>query len=236
MRIKIIDVSKKYVSGDETFFALRNISLTIEAKRIVALTGPSGSGKTTLLNICGLIDTVSDGTVAFDDVIMTGLMSRATALIRRQQIGFIFQHFNLITVMTLFENVEYPLILLNVPSQERKSRVLEILDRVGIAHLAYKRPEQVSGGQKQRAAIARALVKRPHVIIADEPTASLDTHNASLFFGLLKGLIDEYQVTFLMATHDPFALKQADTQVSLYGGKVKDVIDKKEEEVIACGY
>jgi putative ABC transport system ATP-binding protein len=200
--IALNGIIKHYRMGDEDIPALRGIDLKIPSGSFIAVRGPSGSGKSTLLNICGLIDAPDTGRylLAGDDV--GGLDEDARTLVRRRSVGFVFQSFNLVPVMSIRDNVEYPLLLLGLSNEERRGRVDEILEQVGLAGLADRRPDQLSGGQRQRVAIARALVKSPTLVIADEPTANLDTATASHVIDLMKSLGQRHGTTFLIATHD----------------------------------
>jgi len=200
--IALKGIVKHYRMGDEDIPALRGIDLDVPAGAFVAVRGPSGSGKSTLLNVCGLIDSPDAGRYVLAGADVGGLDEDARTLIRRRAIGFVFQSYNLVPVMSVRDNVEYPLLLAGIADRERRQRVDEILDQVGLAGLAARRPDQLSGGQRQRVAIARALVKSPTLVIADEPTANLDTATASHVVDLMKDLGRQHGATFLIATHD----------------------------------
>ena len=200
--IALKGIVKHYRMGDEDIPALRGIDLDVPAGAFVAVRGPSGSGKSTLLNVCGLIDSPDAGHYVLAGADVGGLDEDARTLIRRRAIGFVFQSYNLVPVMSVRDNVEYPLLLAGIADRERRQRVDEILDQVGLAGLAARRPDQLSGGQRQRVAIARALVKSPTLVIADEPTANLDTATASHVVDLMKDLGRQHGATFLIATHD----------------------------------
>jgi putative ABC transport system ATP-binding protein len=200
--ISLTGIVKHYRLGDEDVPALRGIDLEVRVGDFVAVRGPSGSGKSTLLNICGLIDSFDAGTYLLAGEDVGRLDETARTLIRRSRIGFVFQSYNLVPVMTAAENVEYPLLLAGLPTAERRARVAEILDQVGLEGLGDRRPDRLSGGQRQRVAIARALVKSPILVIADEPTANLDTATASQVIDLMKELGKRFGATFLIATHD----------------------------------
>ncbi|TGO02533.1 ABC transporter [Candidatus Thiomargarita nelsonii] len=191
-------ISKIYRFGQ--IKALKNITLVINKGEMTALQGPSGSGKSTLLNICGLLDGFDEGHYHFDSTDISRLTKQALTLHRREYLGFVFQSFNLIPVMTVFENVEYPLLLAGV--EKRRERILALLEQVGIAEFLNHLPDQLSGGQQQRVAIARALIKKPPLIIADEPTANLDTQTAHHIIDLMHTLGRDSGTTFLIATHD----------------------------------
>ena len=200
--IALTGIVKHYRMGDEDIPALRGVDLEIPAGTFMAVRGPSGSGKSTLLNICGLIDSADTGRYLLAGEDVGSLDETARTLIRRRSIGFVFQSYNLVPVMSVRDNVEYPLLLAGLPAGERRSRVDEILGQVGLTGLADRRPDQLSGGQRQRVAIARALVKSPTLVIADEPTANLDTATASQVIDLMKTLGHQHGATFLIATHD----------------------------------
>jgi len=211
-------VSKSYRLGTDTITALRNVQLTLHAGEFVALKGPSGSGKSTLLNICGLLDTPDSGRYALATHDTAQQSQQQLALLRRQLIGFVFQGFNLVPVMTTYENVEYPLLLAGLPNTLRKERVCALLQRVGLADFAKHRPDQLSGGQRQRVAIARALVKQPSLVIADEPTANLDTDTAHHIIDLMHELGTLNRTTFLIATHDERMAARCDRTLTMLDG------------------
>ena len=176
--------------------------MQLQPKQMLGLIGPSGSGKSSLLNLCALIEQPKQGDIYFQDKNLLQQSARQQAQFRRQHVGFIFQQFHLIPVMSVQDNVSLALQLLNIPKAEQKKRVADILEKVGLSQFANKKPNQLSGGQQQRVAIARALVKSPSIIIADEPTANLDSDNAHLLMQLISQLIKEQQASCLMATHD----------------------------------
>jgi len=216
--LRLSDVTKTYRMGEETVPALREVSLTMQPGEFTALMGPSGSGKSTMLNICGLIDHPDSGKVELEGDNIGLLAEQALTLVRREKIGFIFQGFNLVPVMTTFENVEYPLFLSGIPAQERRRRVSDILAKVGLAELERRRPDELSGGQRQRVAIARALVKAPKLIIADEPTANLDSATSSQIVGVMHELGRMIGTTFLIATHDPRLTLLCDRVITMNDG------------------
>ncbi len=225
---------KSYRTGPTEVHALRGVSGSIPAGASVALCGPSGSGKTTLLNICGLLDPSYTGELYLNDR-KVPTDARARTRMRRDRIGFIFQCYNLIPVMTAFENVEYPLLMLGLSKAERYKRVAEMIDGVGLAKHACLRPDQLSGGQQQRVAIARALVKQPKLVIADEPTANLDTATAHQVIDLMRDLGREVGSTFLIATHDPRMTGRCDRVCTLHDGLLAEDQDALENESTVCG-
>jgi putative ABC transport system ATP-binding protein len=216
--IALRGIAKHYRMGEEDIPALHDVDLEVPSGAFVAVRGPSGSGKSTLLNICGLIDDFDAGSYLLAGEDVGGLDDRARTLIRRRRIGFVFQTYNLVPVMTVRDNVEYPLLLADLPAGERRALVDETLAQVGLAGLAERRPDQLSGGQRQRVAIARALVKSPTLVIADEPTANLDTATASQVIGLMKALGARHGATFLIATHDDRMTAQCDRVHKLTDG------------------
>ena len=214
-------VTKTYRVGEDRVAALKAADLTVAAGELVALTGPSGSGKSTLLNLCGLIDMPDSGKrrVAGQDV--DGLDEKRLTWLRRENVGFVFQSYNLVPVMTAFENVEYPLLLLGMAPAERRRRVLDWLGRVGIAEFADRLPDALSGGQRQRVAIARALVKTPAVVVADEPTANLDSATAKDVVDLLHALARDQASAVVVATHDPRMADRCDRVLRLEDGEIR---------------
>ena len=216
--IRLESVSKSYAMGAVPVAALREISLSIEAGEFAALTGPSGSGKSTLLNICGLVDRPDAGRLFIDGQAMGDLPERALTYVRREKIGFVFQGFNLVPVMTAYENVEFPLFLAGTAAAERRGQVNHMLDRVGLIDQAQRRPDELSGGQRQRVAIARALVKRPRLVVADEPTANLDGATATQIIDLMHELGRSNGTTFVIATHDARVTSRCDRSILLTDG------------------
>ena len=218
--IELQGVHKTYQLGAHTVPALRGVDLAVRPGELVALTGPSGSGKSTILNIAGLIDRADAGTVRLrGQTVDAGDEAAATAL-RRDEIGFIFQGFNLVPVMTVADNIDYPLFLAGVPAAERRARVAAALDAVGLREHAGHRPDALSGGQRQRVAIARALIKRPGLVIADEPTASLDSTTATQMLDLMRELGHRNGAAFLIATHDERLTRRCDRVIALRDGVI----------------
>ena len=216
------DITKDYQVGEVVIPALRGISFSIDPAAFVSFIGPSGSGKTTLLNLIGCLDAPTSGriTVAGRDV--GTLDRRQGAAFRGANIGFIFQDFNLLPVLTAYENIEYPLRMVqNVPPEERQQRVTALLEAVGMADQAGKRPDQLSGGQKQRVAIARALATNPKVVLADEPTANLDSRTAHTVIELMKKMRDERRTTFIFSTHDQKLVGEVEVLFELEDGLLR---------------
>lgn len=219
--VKTAGLEKTYHHGAMAVPALRGVDLTIEGGEFAALAGPSGSGKTTLLNLIGCLDQATAGQLLIDGRDVAGLTPLQQALTRREKIGFVFQTYNLIPVLNAYENVELPLILLRrFTEAEIRARVTKALAEVGLEDLASRRPGELSGGQQQRVAIARTLVKEPRLILADEPTANLDSENAVAILGLMKDLNREERVTFLFSTHDPLVMKYAARLITMRDGRI----------------
>ncbi len=214
-------ISKRYPLGETWVQALSDIDLVVETGEFLALAGPSGSGKTTLLNLVGGLDRPDAGSVYFDGEELTGLSSRALSRVRAAKIGFIFQSFNLIPVLTALENVELALRLSGQPVEVERCR--QALCDVGLGELVDRRPTQLSGGQQQRVAIARALVKQPALVIADEPTANLDSKTGEGVLDLMRDLNLDRDVTFIFSTHDPMVIDRARRVVRLRDGRVTGI-------------
>jgi len=214
------NVSKTYRMGEVEVPALKGISLEIPASRFSMVLGPSGSGKTTLLNLIGCLDQASSGTVTVCGQDISELSDRAVSQFRARHIGFIFQNFNLIPVLSAYENVEYPLVLLGLSANERRERTEQILEAVGLSRVATHRPNQLSGGQKQRVAIARALVKGPSLVLADEPTANLDSKTGAAIIELMYKVQAAYGATFIFSTHDPQLISHAQDSFVIRDGEL----------------
>ncbi len=217
---KIINATRDFKIGEVETHALRGVNLSIENGEFTALVGPSGSGKTTLLQIIGLLDQPTSGSVCINGKDVTHLSRDQRADLRRGSIGFIFQFFALIPTLTAYENVEMPLLLNGVKGSERRERANEMLEAVGLSDRAHHRPDQLSGGQQQRVSVARALAIRPSLILADEPTANLDTENGKQVMELMQRLNKETGTTFVFATHDPRVIKFANRVVTLRDGLI----------------
>ena len=216
--IRCENLSKAYGSGETRVHALKDASLAVKAGEFVALKGPSGSGKSTLLNICGLLDTADAGGYYFRGD--TCHDSSTRTLLRRKNIGFVFQNFNLMAAMNAYENIEYPLLLSGTAARERRKVVMDALEAVGMADHWRRLPDKLSGGQRQRVTIARALVKKPALVIADEPTANLDSATAESIVELMKKLSHENRAAFLIATHDDRMSAHCDRIVTMVDGRV----------------
>ena len=219
-RVTVTDVSKTYRLGEVMVTALAGVSLAVKAGEFLAVAGPSGSGKTTLLNLIGCLDTPSSGEIAIDGEAIGGLSAGRRADLRARKLGFVFQTFNLIPVLTAWENVEYPLLL-----QRRRAdvaaRVQAALEHVGLADRARHRPTELSGGQQQRVAIARALVTEPALVLADEPTANLDSRTGHEIVELMRRLNRERGTTFVFSTHDPRIVNAADRVLEISDGRLQ---------------
>lgn len=219
--ISVQDVTKRFPVGDGEFTALRNIDLEFKKGEFSGLIGPSGSGKTTLLNIIGSLDKPTEGEVTVMGKDISGLSHKESAELRNYHIGFVFQVYNLLPVYNVFDNVEFSLLLQDHTASERKKMVMDALEWVGLADMANKKPAKLSGGEGQRVAIARAMVKRPGIVLADEPTANLDSANAHAILKTMKRLNKELGTTFLFSTHDEKVMGYLDRIVSLKDGEVE---------------
>jgi putative ABC transport system ATP-binding protein len=219
--ISIDNLTKTFPMGKSEFTALRSINLTFSQGEFAGLIGPSGSGKTTLLNIVGSLDVPSSGEVTVLGHSVGNLTAREAAQLRKESMGFIFQSYNLFAVHTVFENIEFPLLLLKYPVAERKKMVMEALEWLGLTDKINSRPPQLSGGECQRVAIARAMVKRPSLVLADEPTANLDAANSHNILKSMESLNRELKTTFLFATHDDKVISYLRRKIFLNDGKVE---------------
>jgi putative ABC transport system ATP-binding protein len=227
--VRAENLQKTYRSGEVDVLAVRGVDFTIEAKSFVAFVGPSGSGKSTLLNMIGCLDHPTGGKLTVIGTDVGTLDRRAAANFRGQHVGFVFQDFNLIPVLTVYENIEYPLIMVqNWPEEKRRKQILRLLDAVGMSAQAGKRPDQISGGQKQRVAVARALATDAQLVLADEPTANLDHDTAYRVIELMKKMRDELGTTFVFSTHDPKIMGEAEVVFTLEDGRLH-VPSKKPE-------
>lgn len=218
--IQLENITKVYHQGKIDVTAIDGFSLTIHKGDFAALCGPSGSGKTTILNIIGALDVPTAGRVTLEGNDLSRLNRTALSAMRRDRIGFVFQAYNLIPVLTAYENAEFVLVLQGMPDAERRTRVMEMLKEVGLEGLEDRRPEELSGGQQQRVAIARAMVTRPAVILADEPTANLDSATAASLLSIMEHLNTAHGITFLFSTHDQRVIDRARRVITLRDGKL----------------
>jgi len=219
--LKIHNVSKYYLQGEIKVHALSNINLDFRRSEFAALVGPSGSGKTTLLNLIGGLDTPTSGDIHLNRTNLTDLNEQALSQFRLFQIGFIFQAYNLVPVLSALENVELVMVLQNRPASERHERALHYLHLVGLDDMTHRRPSALSGGQQQRVAVARALAAGPKLVLADEPTANLDSENASALLDIMHKLAIEEQTTFLFSTHDIRVMERAKRIITLKDGQIE---------------
>lgn len=218
--IETKNLTKSYGKGNTEVRAVDGVSLTIERGEFTAIVGPSGSGKTTLLQLIGGLDTATSGKVLLSGTPISEMSGRALSDFRRDHIGFIFQAYNLIPVLSAQENAEYIMLLQNRNKKERRALVHKILDQVGLKGLEKRRPAQLSGGQQQRVAVARALASRPDIILADEPTANLDSTTGTALVDMMKDFNENDNVTFVFSTHDPKIMSRAKRLVTLEDGKI----------------
>jgi putative ABC transport system ATP-binding protein len=234
--IRLLGVSKVFYTDEVETHALSNIHLEINRGEYIAIAGPSGCGKTTLLSLLGLLDSPTEGDYMLDGKNVANLSASERARVRNREIGFIFQAFNLIGDLTVYENVELPLTYRGMPSSERRERVQAALERVGMAHRTKHYPSQLSGGQQQRVAVARAIVGKPLILLADEPTGNLDSKNGEAVMDLLKELHDD-GATICMVTHDPRYARHAERTIHLFDGQVvRDEDARKAHELEESGF
>lgn len=218
--VEVSSVAKDYGEGGNITHALRGVDLVLLAGEFTSMAGPSGSGKTTLLNIIGGLDRPTSGTVHIEEIEITELSGTQLSRIRRDRIGFIFQSFNLIPVLTAFENAEYVLMLQNVDKEKRRERVMRVLREVGLEGLEHRFPRELSGGQQQRVAIARAIAPEPALVLADEPTANVDSGTGRSLMELMRRLNEEKGITFLFSTHDRAVMERARRLIKLRDGQI----------------
>jgi putative ABC transport system ATP-binding protein len=219
--VQVRGVSKEYALGEQRVQALRETSLEVEEGEFLAIAGPSGSGKSTLLNLIGCIDTPSTGHILIDGEDIAGKTPDDLADLRARKIGFVFQTFNLLPVLSAAENVEYPLLQFRFDKARRRARVQRYLELVGVGDYATHRPNQLSGGQRQRVAIARALIARPAIVLADEPTANLDHKTGTSILELMQAINRDKGTTFIFSTHDPKVMEMADRVVHIEDGELR---------------
>lgn len=227
--IELKKITKVYKKDKIDIFALREVNLKVEKGEFLAVVGPSGSGKSTLLNIIGCLDSPTEGEILYDGQLLRFLKEDQLADYRKNHIAFIFQSFNLIPVLTVKENVELPLVIEGKYNRkETNKKALEMIEAVGLKDMANRLPKELSGGQEQRVAIARALVKEPYVVLADEPTANLDSKTAENVISVMKNLNDKKQTTFIFSTHDKRIEQHAKRIITLHDGKIENDQIKKD--------
>lgn len=220
--IQVQQVIRNYKAGETMVKALKGVSLEIADGEFVSIAGPSGSGKTTLLNLIGCIDAMDGGEIIIEGNPVSRMDKRAKTEFRRNNLGFIFQTYNLIPVLSAYENVSFVLSILNIPKEEVHERTMRILKEVGLEGMEDRRPDRLSGGQQQRIAIARALVKNPKIVLADEPTANLDSKTGEEILKLMRQMNEKYGTTFIFSTHDRMVMDYARRLVSLHDGQIVD--------------
>jgi putative ABC transport system ATP-binding protein len=220
--VEVKDVSKTYTQGNVSVHALDRVSLCVQKGEFCALAGPSGSGKTTLLNLIGGLDTPSRGKIILDGDMLSGLSQSKLAAMRLNKIGFVFQSYNIIPVLSARENVEYVMLMQGVPGKQRAERARSVLDDVGLSGMHDRRPAELSGGQQQRVAVARALVSNPSIILADEPTANLDSQTGQDLLEMMARMNEQRRVTFIFSTHDPMVMDFARRIIRLKDGVIVD--------------
>ncbi len=220
--VECIEVSKTYIQGQIEIHALKNIDLSITRGEFVAVAGPSGSGKTTLLNLVGGLDRVDGGRIVVDGNSFDQMSQSQLASLRLHKVGFVFQAYNLIPVLSAAENVEFVMLLQGIAANERRSRAEAILDDVGLAGKYDRRPAELSGGQQQRVAVARAIVSNPSIVLADEPTANLDSKTGDGLLDMMKQMNQEKKVTFIFSTHDQMVMDYARRLVLIRDGRIED--------------
>jgi putative ABC transport system ATP-binding protein len=220
--VECVDVKKTYRQGKVEVSALNGVSLSIEKGDFVALAGPSGSGKTTMLNIIGGLDLADSGSIMVDGNALDKMTQSELASLRLQKVGFVFQAYNLIPVLSALENVEFVMLLQGVPSAERRELAKAMLDDVGLAGKFDRRPAELSGGEQQRVAVARAIVSNPSIVLADEPTANLDSKNGTGLMGMMKQMNEKKKATFIFSTHDKMVMDYARRLVLIRDGLVAD--------------
>ena len=218
--LSVVDLKKDYNVGETVVHALRGVTTEVKKGEFTAIAGPSGSGKSTLLNLIGCLDRPTSGKVFIKDVDVSSYNKKELANIRRETIGFVFQTFNLIPILTAFENVAFPLSLLRKSADDTEKKVNQILGDVGLGGMAHRYPRELSGGQQQRVAVARAVVKEQGIILADEPTANLDSGTGAEILDLMRELNESKQATFIFSTHDPMVIERATRVINLHDGQI----------------
>jgi len=227
--IKTNDLVKRYPVGGGSFTALADVNLSVDRGEFVGLVGPSGSGKTTLLNLVGALDFPTDGKAIVLGQDTSQLSHREAARLRSEHLGFIFQTYNLLPVYTVYENVEFPLLLLDIDGARRREMVMEALEWVGLTDKAKSKPSQLSGGESQRVAVARAMVKKPEIVLADEPTANLDAANSHNILRTMAALNTDLKTTFVFATHDSKVIRYLRRKITLMDGRVVEDVEQTPE-------
>lgn len=233
MSVKVVEVEKTYALGENKVHALKGINMQLNKGEFVAFMGPSGSGKTTLLNLIGVLDKPSKGKIYVDDIDLTVLKERQLTKLRRSTIGFIFQFYNLIPVLSAYENVELPMLIAGVPTKERDARAKELLKMVGLSERMHHRPDELSGGEQQRVAIVRALANKPSIVLADEPTGDLDSKTGKEVVQALKDLSNREGATVIVVTHDPSVAAMASRVFEMRDGAIiKEHINAVSTQVL----
>ena len=220
--LELKSVTKSYLSGHIRSVGIVDVSMTVPMQAMMALAGPSGSGKTTLLNLIGLLDSPDEGTIQFEGSAIQNLTPRKAAIFRNRNIGFVFQDFNLLPVLTALENVEVALLERSITSAQKRTAAIEILRRVDMGSKLNYTPPQLSGGQQQRVAIARALVTSPKLVLADEPTSNLDTENTMQIMEIIREMCKERKISFLLSSHDDRVLKNMGSVIHLCDGRIEE--------------
>lgn len=230
--VEVTGVTKDYGRDGVVTHALRGVDLILNAGEFTSMAGPSGSGKTTLLNLIGGLDRPTSGSLKVEGEEITRLSGTQLSRLRRDRIGFIFQGYNLVPVLTAFENAEYVLMLQKVPREERRERVMRVLKEVGLEGLEHRFPRELSGGQQQRVAIARAIAPEPALLLADEPTANVDSETADALMHLMRRLNEDKGITFLFSTHDQAVMKRARRMITLQDGRITGDTSRSLQEIV----
>jgi len=228
--IDMISVNKEYRIGEHSVSALADVTLNIPVNSFFGIKGPSGSGKSTLLNIIGLIDIPSTGKYTLDSKTVSVTNVRERALLRKKYFGFVFQDFNLVPELDVYHNVELPLLINSVPAKERKSKINKIIEELGLIEWMHHRPFQLSGGQQQRVSIARALVKEPSIVLADEPTANLDSGMALQVIEIMREINRKHGTMFIISSHDPLVINKLDVVVELKDGHIHTITSQEKTD------